>query len=63
MVPNTNFNYPIALGAGEVMKPGKYKLDLMAYADKNPKEQFATTEFQYKGRRYVYVYVAFYKDV
>lgn len=49
MAPNTNFDYPIALGAGEAMKPGKYKLDLMAYSEKNPKGKFTTADFNTKG--------------
>ncbi|MGO2566133.1 MAG: DUF916 and DUF3324 domain-containing protein [Brochothrix thermosphacta] len=47
MAPNTNFNYPIALGTGEKLKPGKYTLDISAASYKNKwhwKEDFTITD-------------------
>lgn len=45
MAPNTNFDYSVPLGDGTRMKPGKYKLDLTAYADKDNAGTFKTAMF------------------
>lgn len=45
MAPNTNFDYSVPLGDGTRMKPGKYKLDLTAYADKDNTGAFKTAMF------------------
>lgn len=45
MAPNTNFDYSVPLGDGTRMKPGKYKLDLTAYADKDNAGNFKTAMF------------------
>lgn len=47
MAPNTNFNYPVPLGKGEKLKPGKYTLDISAASYKNKwhwKEDFTITD-------------------
>lgn len=55
MAPNTNFNYPINLNSGERLKPGKYRLKLTAFAEKNGQANYQTKAFDDKtAQKYQY---------
>jgi hypothetical protein len=54
MAPNTNFNFPISLGPGERMKPGKYHLKLTAYALQDQDGQFKTNVIGNKIQSFKY---------
>lgn len=54
MAPNTNFKYPIALGNGKRIKPGKYRLKMTVYADKDDQKKYYTKEFNNKRVGYQY---------
>lgn len=47
MAPNTNFDYPVELGKGEKLKPGKYTLNMTAKSYKN--EWHWTKDFTISG--------------
>ncbi|MDR3189589.1 MAG: DUF916 and DUF3324 domain-containing protein [Lactobacillaceae bacterium] len=54
MAPNSNFKYPIALGNGNPLKPGKYHVHVVVFATKDKQGQFQTDIFDGKKTNYQY---------
>lgn len=57
MAPNSNFNFPIALGSGVRIKPGKYHLKLKAYSLYDNNGQYKTNVINNKIQSFRYRWV------
>lgn len=54
MAPNSNFNFPISLGSGALMNPGKYNLKLTVYSLKDSSGQYSTKYIDNKMQSFRY---------
>lgn len=54
MAPNTNFDYPISIGEGKRLKPGKYRLSMTVYGQKNTTGQFSYVDSSRKTQKFDY---------
>ncbi|MFC4652247.1 DUF916 and DUF3324 domain-containing protein [Lactococcus nasutitermitis] len=55
MAPNSNFNYPVALGNGKKLQAGKYRLTLTAYGQKDATNgKYSMIDSQGKTQKFDY---------
>ncbi|MGX6992100.1 WxL protein host-binding domain-containing protein, partial [Pseudolactococcus reticulitermitis] len=54
MAPNTNFDYPISIGEGKRIEPGKYQLTMTVYGQKDDNGQYSYQDAQGNTQKFEY---------
>lgn len=54
MAPNSNFDFPIALGNGVELQPGKYNMVLTAFGQKDPNGKYTMKDSNGKTQKFNY---------
>ncbi|AYG00854.1 DUF916 and DUF3324 domain-containing protein [Lactococcus allomyrinae] len=54
MAPNTNFDYPIAIGEGKRLEAGKYRLTMTVYGQKDANGKYSSKDAAGKAQKFDY---------